>query len=546
MVNGDDAANRGNANATGSGAAGAATGAGTNADATTLLLASNALQNVLVGIREFDGRTTLLKDFIQDAKNGSVYIPEGQRPLYVRAVLGKLKGSARDCTVDKEFPTLDSLFKTLKKRFTPGKDFNYYSEKIHQIRMNRNDTIGDFYDHLVILLAGAKNALREEFGQRYTDDLMAPTNNAALKIFIKRLPADISLTVNSQKPENLEAAYEEAVRLECQRETGNIPDTRYRYDPRRERPSDDFHTWPQNLPPPPRGNWPVQPSAQVGVLAAGSPDGDQYPDPSQAPPEPYPAAPDSQQGQPPMPQPCAVEPGYVDPYYYYYYYPQYEFDPGCYNYDPGYQQEAPAPMAIGVTNVQQPTEQELRRAHETLNQGNQPGPLANGNRGYPDPRSYGYPPQGNYPWYPNPKQWVPSGWTNMRPAPPNQPRFNYGPRQGGLVRIYNPQTGLYELPRGPPYYMVPIGNGPAPPPGPNRSNFAPNEREAHRPGLPYRPNEEPLNSQAARPQMAASQAPNLTPATSERPGTTPAPKVHILKRGSAAAPLLHHVKDLKM
>ena len=78
---------------------------------------SMSMGNALQGVRPYDGANMPVRDFIQDLRNGAKSVP--------KTVLTKLKGQARECTVGKQFATLEELIKLLKKRFTPGRDYAY-------------------------------------------------------------------------------------------------------------------------------------------------------------------------------------------------------------------------------------------------------------------------------------------------------------------------------------------------------------------------------------------------------------------------------------
>lgn len=111
-------------------AAAGSTAADQTAQFMTTLSTSIVLQNALQAIPEFDGRNLPLKDFLQDIQNGALYISAGQMPNYIRAIVSKLRGPARDSTYGRTFGSIDDLIKHLKTRFAPGKDYSYYNNKI--------------------------------------------------------------------------------------------------------------------------------------------------------------------------------------------------------------------------------------------------------------------------------------------------------------------------------------------------------------------------------------------------------------------------------
>lgn len=193
----------------------------------TALVSSFALQNSITGLRPFNGTDWPLKDFIQDIKNGAVSVPADQQTNYLRAVVSKLRGAARDSSYGKNFNNLDDLIKHLKNRFAPYKDYNYYIEKLNNLRMRQDQSVGDFRDMINILLSSAKNALKEEQGDGYNDVMMIPLNSLVLNIFLKGLPGYLSEKVDLLRPADLDEAYNEAIRIESHMEAKIIPDHRH-------------------------------------------------------------------------------------------------------------------------------------------------------------------------------------------------------------------------------------------------------------------------------------------------------------------------------
>ena len=58
------------------------------------------------------------------------------------ALLGKLKGPARNCTYGHTFESIDDHLNHLKKRLAPGKIVRYYMDKINSLRMHQGERIG--------------------------------------------------------------------------------------------------------------------------------------------------------------------------------------------------------------------------------------------------------------------------------------------------------------------------------------------------------------------------------------------------------------------
>ena len=92
--------------------------------------------------------------------------------------------------------------------------------------MKQGDTVGDFRDRLNILLMGAENALKEDKGRAYEGAMMLPMKEAAIDIFIRGLPGNISASVDALHPADLESAYKEAVRIEARIRLRILPESR--------------------------------------------------------------------------------------------------------------------------------------------------------------------------------------------------------------------------------------------------------------------------------------------------------------------------------
>ena len=185
-----------------------------------------AMQSAIGSVPPFDGTNIPLKDFIQDVRNAAADITDDQLPCFLKKVLGKLRGSARNSTFGVSFETVDDLVRHLKRRFAPGKTYTYYLSQLNDLRMKQGDTVGDFCDRLNILLMGAENALKEDKGRAYVAAMMLPMKEAAIDIFIRGLPGNISAAVDASHPADLESAYKEAVRIEARIRSRILPESR--------------------------------------------------------------------------------------------------------------------------------------------------------------------------------------------------------------------------------------------------------------------------------------------------------------------------------
>ena len=92
--------------------------------------------------------------------------------------------------------------------------------------MKQGDTVGDFRDRLNILFMGAESAFKEDKRAEYVPAIMTPVTEAAIDIFIRGLPGNISAAVDASHPADLEAAYQEAVRIETRIWARILPESR--------------------------------------------------------------------------------------------------------------------------------------------------------------------------------------------------------------------------------------------------------------------------------------------------------------------------------
>lgn len=199
----------------------------------TTMTENFALNNAIMRIPIFDGKTPDLKNFLQDLRNAQTYVEPHQQANLVTAVLGRLHGAARDCCYGRRFNNLGELILHLKKRFAPGKDYDYYVNKLGNVRMNQGETVSDFYDRLRILMSAAESSLKEEMTPEQRQNqlplMMQPLHRRCRDIFIKGLTPAIATAVDIAQPQDLEAAYKLAVRTESRMEARIIPDTRPKF-----------------------------------------------------------------------------------------------------------------------------------------------------------------------------------------------------------------------------------------------------------------------------------------------------------------------------
>lgn len=213
--------------------------------AITNMAESFALSNAVCRIPSFDGKTSELKDFLQDVRLARTFVDDTQLPAFIAAVLGRLTGPARNSCYGRTFDSLNQLIGHLKQRFAPGRDYNHYINRIQGLKMKQGEKVADFYDRLRLLMSAAETCLAEELPAELTaaqraarlGDMVSPLKKMCRDIFIRGLPGDVAKAVDVVQPADLAEAYRLAVRTESHMEAKIIPDTRpiipqfYEYQP---------------------------------------------------------------------------------------------------------------------------------------------------------------------------------------------------------------------------------------------------------------------------------------------------------------------------
>lgn len=169
----------------------------------------------------FNGKDPPLREFLQDVTNGAVYMTPTTEAGFIKAVLSKLKGPARESVRDKQFNTLNELTTHLKRRFSTPKTYQYYIDAIANLRMKQTETVSDYNDRLQGFIVGAKHALEEKYPGNVEGStiprhqvMMIPIKDFALDSFIRGLPTDISTHVDTRCPRDISEALEFALHAE--------------------------------------------------------------------------------------------------------------------------------------------------------------------------------------------------------------------------------------------------------------------------------------------------------------------------------------------
>ena len=80
------------------------------------------LQQSTYHIPQFDGKNPPLKEVVA---NGAVFVTDATEPGFIKAVLAKLKGIARESVPDKQFSKIKELIAHLKKIYAPTKKYQW-------------------------------------------------------------------------------------------------------------------------------------------------------------------------------------------------------------------------------------------------------------------------------------------------------------------------------------------------------------------------------------------------------------------------------------
>ena len=85
--------------------------------------------------------------------------------------------------------------------------------------MKQSETMSDYNDRVQGLLSGARHAIEEKYTGTYGHTkesavIMKPVIDCALDAFIRGLPDDISIFVDTRNPKDLSKAFEHALHAE--------------------------------------------------------------------------------------------------------------------------------------------------------------------------------------------------------------------------------------------------------------------------------------------------------------------------------------------
>lgn len=176
------------------------------------------VQTILNQIPTFDGKEANLRTFALEAENALSLLDAGtDQGKFVKQILSKLRGIARESVEGKTFADLKSFIKHLKETFTcTTLPFAHYHTLLSQAKMSNTETVTEFGLKVKDLIKRCKAAL-------------SLVDSTALNGFFRGLRDELELRVAIHKPTTLDQAIEFG-RLEEQLVAGRIA-TRVPSDP---------------------------------------------------------------------------------------------------------------------------------------------------------------------------------------------------------------------------------------------------------------------------------------------------------------------------
>lgn len=94
--------------------------------------------------------------------------------------------------------TDNELIKHFKDQFTVDKTYLYYQREITRGCMCHNETVGNFYDRIRILINGTQIVLKDKYG-KITNESIKPLADSAIDTFIRGLP-DLETVIDTRMP----------------------------------------------------------------------------------------------------------------------------------------------------------------------------------------------------------------------------------------------------------------------------------------------------------------------------------------------------------
>ena len=146
-------------------------------------------QNALSQVPTFAGKESELRSFVLDVAQTFASLGEGANEVeFVKRILPKLRGRARECIEDQKFADLKSLVIRLEESFTAlGLNFAHYHSQLSQLKMSANESVLEFASRIRTLISKAKATISHEFGETTINSYTPIVTAAALNGFLRGL-----------------------------------------------------------------------------------------------------------------------------------------------------------------------------------------------------------------------------------------------------------------------------------------------------------------------------------------------------------------------
>ena len=167
-------------------------------------------QRALDRVPNFDGKESELRSFVFDVEQAFASLgANADESEFVKQVVVKIRGSARECLDSKTFCDIKSLVKVLKESFAAsGLPFAHYLTQLSQLKMSNAETVTEYASKTRGLINKAKAALSNEYGEEQIPLFTPIMTQSALDGFLRGLRSDIELRVAIKTPQSLEMAIE--------------------------------------------------------------------------------------------------------------------------------------------------------------------------------------------------------------------------------------------------------------------------------------------------------------------------------------------------
>lgn len=196
----------------------------------------------------YDGKNYRFRDFDTEIKSLLQGLPAGAENRIINGILGRLRGRARTHLEGKGFVNVKELLKSLREKFAPDHDYEYYRNRLFNARMRNDEDVSDFYSRLQRYVRQAVSEVEELDGADAANSTERRLESEALDVYIDGLPDGIRSYVHSRDPTTLKVAWELALKEEKRsrarfRRKNNRDETESRYKPNDSSSEEEFRSY---------------------------------------------------------------------------------------------------------------------------------------------------------------------------------------------------------------------------------------------------------------------------------------------------------------